>query len=106
MGHLAVRPVEHMVLLGDLNLHHPLWDEECNVHLFTRSDLEKSQVLIDVLAEFDLQMVLPKDTPTLQMLSTGNFMRPDNVFVSLLIMGNLIPCSTLQGERPARPDHL
>ena len=61
-------PTEHMVLLGNFNLHHLLLDKEHNMHLFTRSNLEKSQALIDILAEFNLQMVLPKDNPTLQVL--------------------------------------
>jgi len=98
--------MEHMVLLGDFNLHYPLWDEECNVHLFMRRNMEKSQALIDVLAEFDLQMELPKDTPTLQALSTGNFMRPDKIFVSSSIAGSLIQCGTLPGKRPERSDHI
>jgi len=75
--------MEQMIWLGDFNLHHLQWDKECNGHLFMRGNLEKSQVLIDVLAEFDLQMALPKDVPTLQALSTGNHTRPDNVFISL-----------------------
>src|SRR5882724_980518 len=40
-------PTEHMVLLGNFNLHHPLWDKEHNTHLFTRSILDNSQALID-----------------------------------------------------------
>jgi len=76
------------------------------VHLFMRSNLEKSQALIDVLAECDLQMALPKDTPTLQALSTRNFTRPDNVFISSSIVGHLICCRTLPDERPARADHI
>jgi len=80
-------PTEHMVLLGNFNLHHPLWDEEHNMHLFTRSNLDNSQALIDILAEYDLQMALPKGIPTLQVLSTGNFTRPDNVFPPLVSGG-------------------
>ena len=70
-----VSHAEETIWLGDFNLHHPLLDKECNGHLFTRSNLEKSQILIDALAEFDLQMALPKDMPTLQALSTGNHTR-------------------------------
>src|SRR5882724_4911645 len=101
-----VRHTEHTIWLGDINLHHPLWDKECNSHLFTRGNLEKSQLLIDVLAEFDLQMVLPKDVPMLQALVTGNHTRPDNVFVSSLLVGRLVRCVTLPDERPARLDHI
>ena len=83
-----------MIWTGDFNLHHPPWDEECNSHLFTRSNLEKSQILIDALAEFNLQMVLPKDIPTLQALSTSNHMRMDNIFVSSLIVSTMTRCTT------------
>ena len=62
-------------------------DEQCNGNLFTRSNLEKSQVLIDTLAEFDLQMTLPKDIPMLQALSTGNHTRPGNIYISSPITG-------------------
>jgi len=95
-----------MILLGNFNLHHPLWDEECNVHLFMRSNLEKSQALIDMLAECDLQMALPKNTPTLQVLSTRNYMRLDNMLISSSIVGHLIHCRTLPEKRPARADHI
>src|SRR5882724_6057656 len=31
---------EHIIWLGDFNRHHPMWDEDCNVHLFTRANLD------------------------------------------------------------------
>jgi len=76
---------QHMIWLGDFNLHHPMWDKARNAHLFTRENLEKSQSLIDAVTELDLQMVLPKDTPMLRALSSGNYTRPDNVFISSLL---------------------
>src|SRR5882724_13241068 len=97
---------EQIVWLGDFNLHHPLWDVERNGHLFTRNNLVKAQVLIDTLAEFDLQMTLPKDILTLQALSTGNHMRPANVYISSLIADHVIRCHTLPEERPVRTDHI
>ena len=98
--------VEQMIWLGDFNLHHLLWDKEHNSHLFMRSNLEKFQVLIDVLAEFNLQMTLPKDIPTLQALSTGNHTITDNVFISSLIVGRVIKCILWPDERPVRSDHI
>jgi len=100
------RHMEHTIWLGDFNLHHLLWDEECNGHLFMRGNLEKSQLLIDALAEFDLQMVLPKYVPTLQALATGNNTRPDNIFMSSPLAGRLVRCVMLPDERPARSDHI
>src|SRR5882724_7904744 len=79
--------IGHTIWLGDFNLHHPMWDEGRNTHLFMRGNLEKAQVLIDALAQLDLQMALPKDIPTLQALATSNHTRPDNTFISSLIAG-------------------
>ena len=98
--------VEQIIWLGNFNLHHPLWDKEHNRHLFMRSNLEKSQVLIDALAEFDLQMALPKDVPTLQALSTANHTRPDNVYISSPIVGCIIRCTMLPEERLVRTDNI
>jgi len=66
-------PAQHQIWWGNFNLNHLLWDEGWNNHLFMRQNLEKSQLLIDMLAEFALQMALPKDLPTLHTLSSGNF---------------------------------
>jgi len=43
-----------IVWLGNFNRHHPLWDEGRNAHLFTRSNLEKAQEIIDLAANYDL----------------------------------------------------
>ena len=97
---------EQTIWVGDFNLHHPLWDKGRNGHLFTRGNLERSQVLIDMMEEFDLQMALPKDIPTLQALVTGNHTRLDNAFISSQIAGYITKCTTLPEERPVRSDHI
>jgi len=80
--------------------------KEINTHLFMRVNLEKSQVLIGAASEFDIQMALPKNMPTLQALSMGNYMRPDNVFISTPLINHIMKCCTAPGERPARSDHI
>ncbi|KIK13673.1 hypothetical protein PISMIDRAFT_17820 [Pisolithus microcarpus 441] len=82
MNIVAARPREedHMVWLGDFNRHHPLWDEERNRHLFTEAALEAAQKVLDLVADYGLVQALPKDVPTLQSSSSGNWTRPDNVF--------------------------
>src|SRR5882724_12508609 len=87
--------IGNTIWLGDFNLHHPMWDEGRNRHLFTRENLDRSQPLINAITEFDLQMALPKDVPTLCALVTGNYMRPDNVFISSSLMGATVYCKTL-----------
>src|SRR5882724_8889079 len=93
---------EQTIWVGDFNLHHPLWDEGQNGHLFMRGNLERAQVLIDVVAEFDLQMALPKNIPTLQALATSNYTRLDNAFISPWIVGYIMKCTMLPDERPVR----
>jgi len=57
-----------------------------------RGNLKKLQVPIDTVAEFDMQMALPKNTPTLQVLSMGNYTRPDNVFISNPLINYIVRC--------------
>jgi len=62
-----------MMWLGDFNRHHPFWDEERNDHLFMMAALVSSQKILDLLADYSMTQTLPKDTPTLQASSTGNW---------------------------------
>ena len=71
-----------MLWVGDFNRHHPIWDEERNVHLFTTAALEVAQPLLDLISKYDMKMVLPKDIPTLEACTTKNFTRVDSVFCS------------------------
>ena len=98
--------MQQIIRLGKFNLQHPIWDKERNAHLFTRVNLVKSQVLIDAAAEFDIQMALPKNMPTLQALSMGNYMKPDNMFISTPLINHVMKCYTAPNERPARSDHI
>ena len=81
--HMDQNARNQQIWLGDFNRHHPLWDEERNNHLFTEANLQKAQQLLDVTQDWELQMALPKDIPTLQAFGTGNYTRPDNVFCSM-----------------------
>ncbi|QRV76906.1 Reverse transcriptase from transposon X-element protein [Ceratobasidium sp. AG-Ba] len=98
-------PGELIVLIGDFNRHHPLWDEERNSHLFTKANLDLAQELLDLTATHDLEMALPKDLPTLESHSSGNFTRPDNVFLSFALSEDLILCTTEPELRVDMADH-
>jgi len=63
----------HVIWMGDFNRHHPMWDKSRNTHLFTRANLEKAQIIIDAMANYDLQMILPRNVLTLCSMSTKNF---------------------------------
>ena len=57
--------IAKMIWAGDFNHHHLLWDEERNAHLFTTHNLDTAQTLIDLLADYSMMMLLPKNIPTL-----------------------------------------
>src|SRR5882724_9307277 len=47
----------HIIWLGDFKSHHPLWDEARNSHLFMWASLDRAQKTIEVVANYDLQMI-------------------------------------------------
>ena len=51
---------KHIIWLGDFNRHHLMWDEDRNVHLFMRANLDGAQHLINAVMKLNLQMALPK----------------------------------------------
>ena len=63
----------HVIWLGDFNRHHIMWDKSRNSHLFMRSNLDKAQIIINVMAKYDLQMILPKNVLTLCAMATRNY---------------------------------
>ena len=56
----------HMIWAGDFNRHHPLWDRDEDIHLFTGQATRDAEGLIRLLADYNMQMALPKGVPTLQ----------------------------------------
>ena len=93
------------IWLGDFNRHHPLWDEERNAHLFTRDNLELTQLLLNMLGRHNMKMTLPAFMPTLKSHSTGNHTRVDNVFCSEGLVDNIVKCTTDDAARPVKTDH-
>ena len=94
-----------VIWLGDFNRHHPLWEDERNTHLLTDAYLDNAQPLLDLLSAFDLQMLLPPATPTLEAARTKNHTRPDNIFASPELAGALVCCRTAPELRPPCTDH-
>jgi len=105
-GRRDMANVAHTPWLGNFNRHHPLWEESCNTHLSTRTNLDKVQELIDAFTELGLCMVLPKDLLTLHALALGNFTRPNNVFASEVLPTAVVKCTTVPEEWPMRSNHL
>ena len=97
---------DHMFWLGDFNRHHPLWDEERNSHLFTKSALDDAQKLLDLIADYGMSQALLKDLPMLKLSSSGNWMRPDNVFCTNHSLEALTLCTTDPSQRGPKTDHV
>ena len=111
--HLASQPqAPHLSLpvysiwCGDFNRHHPMWDEERNHHLFTAGALEDSGKLLTLVADSNMVMALPKDIPTLELMSTKNWMHPDNVFCSSNLEEKIVYCTTDPRLRGPSTDHV
>ena len=81
-----------MIWAGNLNRHHPLWDNDKDTHLFTQQATRAAEGLIEVIATFNLDMTLPKGTPTLQHMVTKRYSRPDNAFCTKSILNLLTQC--------------
>ena len=92
------------IWLGDFNRHNPWWESPSNSRLFTNRNLEDAQILIDLLAEYSMDLALPPAIPTIKN-SRGNLTRPDNVFISEDIANWVSICETLPDLTPPNADH-
>ena len=72
-----------MLWCGDFNRHHPLWDKECNHHLFMATAHRAADRLLEKVSAYPMLMILPKGTPTLEAKSTKNWTHLDNAFCSM-----------------------
>jgi hypothetical protein len=92
-----------MIWLGDFNRHHPLWELEANRCL--NSPEQAIDPLLDLLHNFDMDLVLPPGIPTLETV-TGNWTRPDNVWLTHSNTSSIITCNVNTHLRPPNTDHL
>ena len=97
--------VEGILLMGDFNRHHPMWDEARNQHLFTTANLKATQPLLELLIAHDLVMVLPENLPTLEANFTGNHTRLDSVFCTSHLLDTITICDVRPDLRPTNTDH-
>ena len=103
-SHSLLTPI-HYIWVGNFNCHHPIWDEPCNSHLFTKHNLDLTQPLLNMLNCFNMKMALPPFLPMLCAHSTGNHTRVDNIFCSEDILDMIIKCYTEDESRPVKMDH-
>ncbi|KAF5331999.1 hypothetical protein D9611_008886 [Ephemerocybe angulata] len=96
----------HVMWAGDFNQHHPMWDDDKDTRLFTRSALDDAETLIELAAEWDMEQVLEKGIPTLEHNVTKLWTRPDNVWLSAHSTSMLIKCDTRHELRPPMTGHV
>ena len=53
-----------------------------------------AQPLIDLLEDYNMAMLLPKDIPTLQSMATKNWTRVDNIFATHNVECLVVVCDT------------
>lgn len=95
----------HLLLAGDFNRHHLLWDNDEDIHLFTQQATRLAAGLIGLIATYDLSMALPKGIPTLQHMVTKRYSRPDNVFNTVGLSDYIIKCEVDPALRPPSTNH-
>jgi ribonuclease HI/exonuclease III len=95
----------HMIWAGDFNRHHPLWDRDEDVHLFTAQYERSAEKLIDMLADHNMAMPLPKGIPTLEHMRSKRYSRPDNVFCTSNLEDLITKCDVIPHLRPPCTDH-
>ena len=95
----------HMIWAGDFNRHHPLWDNNNDTHLFTNQAINQASNLIELIANYGLNMALPKGLPTLQHMVTKKYSRPDNVFVTKGLSDLITRCKVDPSSQPSFTDH-
>src|ERR1700678_1885780 len=92
------------IWLGDFNRHNPWWEDARNARLFTQKNLDDAQILIDLLAEYNMEMALPPFTPTITN-SRGGRTRPDNVFITRDNENWITMCEIRPDDTPPKADH-
>ena len=97
----------HMIWAGDFNRHHPLWDDDKDTHFFTNQALRNAEGIINLLAEYSMEMALPKGAPTLQhmRIRTKKYSQPDNVFCTATLRPYVTKCEVKAQYRPTSTDH-
>lgn len=99
-----VDPSTKIIVLGDFNWHHSTWETRRNAHLTSQDCLLNP--LLDLIVNMHLEMVLPRDIPTLEARNTGNWTCPDNVWRCADSPSPFITCNVRSGLQPVYTDHL
>jgi hypothetical protein len=70
-----------------------------------RQALRDAEGIIDLIAEFDMVMTLPKGIPTLQHMRSKKYSRPDNFFCNTALQPYVIKSEVQPQHKPSCTDH-
>jgi Endonuclease-reverse transcriptase len=90
---------------GDFNCNHPMWDRDKDTHLFMAKALEDAEELINLVAEQEMCMTLPKDIPMPKHMVTKWHSRPYNVFCTSSLTNHMVKCNIMPERQPGKTDH-
>ena len=85
---------DYSLWCGNFNCHHPMWEGAHNHHLFTAASMSEFVKLLELVVDHGIEMMLPGDIPTLEVMATKNWMWPDNVFSSSNLADKVVYCTT------------
>ena len=91
-------PNEHTIILGDFNLHHPIWNSWLRLTQHAYADF-----LIDIVDEFKLQLLTPQGLETWSARDTNSTI--DLMFATPFLSEALIKCD-LEHNLDHQSDHL
>ena len=74
--------------------------------MFIVDALEKSGILIDLLAEWHMHMSLPRGIPTFQHMVTKKYLKTNNIFWTDNLRLPVILCNTAPQLCPTKMDHV
>jgi hypothetical protein len=93
------------IWVGDFNRHDPMWEHPNNSQLFTRPNIDAADYLINLLADFGMDIALAPGIPTLEHFVTKALHRVDHVFCLHDLSLKFTRCEALPHERPPKTDH-
>jgi hypothetical protein len=78
--------------IGNFNRHDPMWDDPKDSHLFMDANTKAVDILINLMADYDMDLALPPGVPTHQHFVTKKTSRLDQVICSCDFLNNLVMC--------------
>ena len=92
--------------MGNFNRHHPLWDDETQLRLFSPRALNDANCLINLIAEWEMELILSKEEgPTLRHKVMKSLSRLDLVLYTTHSKTLFTSYQVKEEEKPVHTDH-